>query len=86
MTFQASYVILSPKAINAIDFEKKRGRHKIYLTPKQSIRYNKNKFFFQFRKGIVKFRGETPIELEGYKVYSNDEIRKITKSSQWKSN
>ena len=53
----------------------KRGRFKVYLTPKDHVRYNINKYFFQLKRGIIKFRGETPIELEGYKQYNNDEIK-----------
>tara|TARA_R110000823_G_scaffold309186_1_gene433231 strand:- start:371 stop:631 length:261 start_codon:yes stop_codon:yes gene_type:complete len=84
MDKQVKYVVVKAKLINSLDFEKKRGRFRVYLTQKDSIRYNINKFFFQLKRGIVKFRGETPKELEGYKQYTNDEILKKIKSSQWK--
>jgi len=81
---QVKYVIIRSKLIDSLDLERKRGRFRVYLTQKDSIRYNINKFFFQFKRGVVKFRGETPKELEGYKQYTNDEILKEIKSSQWK--
>ena len=84
MDRQVKYVIIRSKLIKSLDFEKKRGRFKVYITQKNLVRYNTNKFFFQFERGIVKFRGETPKELEGYKQYTNDEILKEIKSSQWK--
>jgi len=84
MDRKIKYVIIRYKFIKNLDFEKKRGRFKVYLTKKDNVRYNVNKYFFQFKKGIIKFRGETPKELEGYKQYTNDEIIKEIKSSQWK--
>ena len=84
MDTQVKYVIIKAKLIKSLDFERKRGRFKVYITQRNLVRYNTNKFFFQFKKGIVKFRGETPKELEGYKQYNNDQILKEIKSSQWK--
>jgi len=84
MDKQVKYVIIKARLIKSLDLERKRGRFKVYLTQKDYIRYNINKFFFQFKRGIIKFRGETPKELEGYKQYTNDEILKEIKSSQWK--
>ena len=84
MDRQVKYVIIRAKLIKSLDFEMKRGRFKVYLTPKDHVRYNINKYFFQLKRGIIKFRGETPIELEGYKQYNNDEILKEIQSSQWK--
>lgn len=86
MTRSAKYVIAKQKVIDTIDFDAKVGRYDVYLTKKDSIRYNKNKYFFQFKKGIIKFRGNTPKELEGYTLYSVDQVLKILKSSQWKLN
>ena len=84
-----NYVILNSKVIETLDFSKKRGKNKIYLeNDKESVRYNTNKFFFQTKKGIIKFRGKAPKEIEGYKQYNPSEILKIVKSSwgQWKLN
>tara|TARA_R110001592_G_scaffold20666_4_gene83539 strand:- start:876 stop:1136 length:261 start_codon:yes stop_codon:yes gene_type:complete len=86
MTRSAKYVIVRQKVIKTIDFDSKVGRYNVYLTKKQSIRYNKNKYFFQFKKGIIKFRGQTPKELEGYVLYNVEQISKILKSRQWKLN
>ena len=84
MDREIKYVIIRSKLLKNLDLEVKRGRFKVYLTQGSNIRYNTNKYFFQFEKGIIKFRGETPKELEGYKQYTNDEILKEVKSSQWK--
>ena len=84
MDRRVKYVIIKHAEIKNLDFEKKRGRFKVYITKKDHVRYNTNKWFFQLKRGIVKFRGETPKELEGYKQYTNDEILKKIKSSQWK--
>ena len=86
MTRSAKYVIVRQKVIKTIDFDSKVGRYNVYLTKKESIRYNKNKYFFQFKKGIIKFRGQTPKELEGYVLYNVEQISKILKSRQWKLN
>ena len=89
MARNINYVILPIKAINALDFSKRRGKDKIYLAAsKEHIRYNTNKFFFQRKKGVIKFRGKAPSEIEGYKKYNQSEILKIVRSSwgQWKLN
>ena len=85
---QVRYIIAGPKLIDTLDFDKRRGKHKVYLTKKEGIRYNKNKLFFQRKKGIIKFRGIAPKELEGYTQYNTSEILKIVNSSwgQWKLN
>jgi len=84
-----NYVILDLKTIEALDFSLKRSVDRVYLgKDKESIRYNTNKFFFQKKKGIVKFRGKAPKEIEGYRQYSQSEILKKTRSNwgQWKLN
>lgn len=84
-----NYVVLDNNIIETLDFSLKRGTEKVYLEAnKESIRYNTNKFFFQSKKGIVKFRGKSPKEIEGYKQYSHAEILKKTRSwwGQWKLN
>lgn len=86
MTRSAKYVIVRQKVIDTLDFNAKVGRYDVYLTKKDFIRYNKNKYFFQFKKGIIKFRGNTPKKLEGYTLYNVDEVLKILKSNQWKLN
>lgn len=86
MTRAAKYAIVKQKTIDNIDFDAKVGRYNVYLTKKNSIRYNKNKYFFQFKKGIIKFRGSTPKILEGYTLYNVEQILKVLKSSQWKLN
>ena len=88
MDRKIKYVILKSKLIDTLDLEKKRGRFKVYLSQKEHIRYNYNKFFFQTKKGIIKFRGKTPKEIEGYKQYNQSEMLKIVHSSwgQWKLN
>jgi len=85
---QIKYVIIKAKLINILDFELRRGKYKVYLTSEEGIRYNKNKFFFQTKKGIVKFKGHAPKELEGCKTHTSSELRKIISSSwgQWKLN
>lgn len=82
------YIIVKPSIIESLDFTKKRGRYKIYLGEKDSTRYNTNKFFFQFKKGIVKFRGKAPEEIKKYKQYTHKDILKKVNSSwgQWKIN
>ena len=82
-----NYVILNSKTIETLDFSKKRGKNKIYLeNDKESVRYNTNKFFFQTKKGIIKFRGKAPKEIEGYKQYNLKQVLKKVNSSwgQWK--
>jgi len=85
---QVRYCILKPKVIDTLDFEIKRGKHKVFIGAKEELRYNKNKFFFQPKKGIVKIRGFAPKQLEGYKTYNLSELKKIISSSwgQWKLN
>ena len=84
-----SYVILNYNIIETLDFTLKRSTDKVYIEMnKESLRYNTNKYFFQRKKGIVKFRGKAPKEIEGYKTYNQSEILKIVNSSwgQWKLN
>ena len=84
-----NYVILDYDIIETLDFSLKRSKERVYLEmDKESIRYNTNKFFFQSKKGIVKFRGKAPKEIEGYKQYNHAEILKKTQSwwGQWKLN
>ena len=66
-----------------------KSTDKVYIEmSKQSVRYNTNKYFFQRKKGIIKFRGKAPKEIEGYKKYNHNEILKKVQSSwgQWKLN
>jgi len=88
MSREIKYAILKEKKIQSIDLNRKLGRYKVYLTDEKNIRYNYNKFFFQFKKGIIKFRGNTPKEIEGYTTYNQAEILKIVNSTwgQWKLN
>ena len=82
-----NYVILNRNIIETLDFSLKRGIERVYIERnKESIRYNTNKFFFQSEKGIVKFRGKAPKEIEGYKQYNHKQILKKINSSwgQWK--
>ena len=84
-----SYVILNYNIIETLDFTLKRSTDKVYVEMnKESVRYNTNKFFFQRKKGIIKFRGKAPKEIEGYKKYNHNEILKKVQSSwgQWKLN
>lgn len=84
-----NYVILNRNIIETLNFSLKRGIERVYIERnKESIRYNTNKFFFQSEKGIVKFRGKAPKEIEGYKQYSHSEILKKVQSrwGQWKLN
>ena len=80
------YVILKPSLIDTLDLNKKRGKQRVYLSTRNSIGYNTNKFFFQTKKGIIKFIGETPEEIKNKKQYTHKEILKKVNSSwgQWK--
>ena len=83
----AKYVILKPSLIEELDLNKKRSNGaKVFLSTKESIQYNQNKFFFQTKKGIVKFRGEAPGEIKQYKQYTHSDIKKLSRSKwgQWK--
>lgn len=83
----AKYVILKSSVIDKLNLERKRlNGTKVFLSNKDSIQYNNNKFFFQSKKGIIKFRGETPHEIKQYKQYTHDDIKRLIRSSwgQWK--
>ena len=85
----AKYVILKSSVIDKLNLETKRlNGTKVFLSNKDSIQYNNNKFFFQSKKGIIKFRGETPHEIKQYKQYTHNNIKKLIRSSwgQWKNN
>ena len=85
---EIKYIIVKPNVINNLDFTKKRGKYRIYISDKDSIRYNNNKFFFQPTKGMVKFRGIAPEEIKKYRQYTHTDILKKIRSTwgQWKRN
>jgi|TARA_R110002020_G_scaffold149428_4_gene325710 hypothetical protein len=66
------YLLILAEQVSDIDFSK------VLETSQDTLRYNNDR-----SQALLKFKGDTPIFLEGKRLYDYDEIMEILNSPEW---